>query len=329
MAVEFLNIKILWITLVLPILLGTILWGLRRRRAILGEFGRMELLAQFSRFSLNRKMAYQSIPAVLCFALLITVAARPFLSGDFKQIKKGSLDVVAVLDVSKSMAAEDCGPGVSRIEMAKETLLDGLPALTGNRLGLVAFAGKSFPQAELTDDFQALRFVLKNWVAVDSAPSQGSNIGAALSEAVSLFEKDDKRKVILFLSDGGHVRPKNLVGILTDLQARDIGVVSVGVGSVQGSKIPVYENGAFKEWFKIKEQEAVTRLNEAILKEISETTGGKYFHLDTGRELKGIFRDPGIVGKKVLSGGREVFQVPLALSVVLLCAGMYLERRSG
>jgi hypothetical protein len=112
MSLEFLTAKGLWAMLALPLVLGAIVWGLRRREAILREFGKMELLAQFSRFSLNRKMAYLIFPMVLCFALLITAVARPLLSGNFNQIKKGTLDVVAVLDVSKSMIQEHGGRGL-------------------------------------------------------------------------------------------------------------------------------------------------------------------------------------------------------------------------
>jgi len=259
---------------------------------------------------------------------LVTATARPLLSGNSEQIKEGTLDVVAVLDVSKSMAAEDCGPEVSRIERAKDVLLGCFPELAGNRLGIVTFAGNSFPQAELTDDFQALRFVLKNWVTVDSAPSQGSNIGKALSEAVHLFEKGDKKKMILLFSDGGHVRPENLEGILTDIGARGISVISSGLGSRKRSRIPVYEKGTFKEWLKIEGKEAVTGLNDGILREISQATGGKYVRISSGKEFRGIFRDPAVVGKRVLSGGREIFQIPLALSILLLFVGMYFERRS-
>jgi Ca-activated chloride channel family protein len=327
MSLEFLNAKAFWVISVLPFVLGVIVWGLYRRRVILEEFGTMDLLDQFSRLPRNRKIVYQRLPTVLCFALLITAAARPLVLGNSRQIKEGSLDVVAALDVSKSMAAEDCGPEVSRVEMAKESLLGCLPELAGNKLGIVTFAGNSFPQAELTDDFHALRFVLKNWVGVDSAPSQGSNIGKALSEAIQLFEKGDKKKIVLLFSDGGHVRPKDLPGILADISANGISVISAGVGSLKGSKIPVYEKGNFKEWFKIEGKEVVTRLNEGILGEISQVTGGKYIRLHSGKELRGIFRDPALVGKKVLSGGREIFQIPLALSIALLFVGAYFERR--
>ena len=312
--------------LTLPFVLWAIMWGLKRKKAFLREFGTKELLAQFSRFPFDRKIAYQTLPAALCFTLMITAAARPLLSGNSRKIKEGTLDVVAVLDLSKSMGAEDCGPRVSRAEMAKDVLINSLLELAGNRLGIVTFAGESFPQAELTDDFTALRFILENWVRVDSAPSQGSNIGKALSEAIHIFEKGARKKIILLLSDGGHVRPENLEAVLTEIEERGINVVSAGLGSHKGSKIPVYENGTFKEWLKIDGKEAVTRLNDGILREISQATGGRYIQLSSGKELRGIFRDSTVVGKEVLSGGREIFQIPLALSIVLLSVGMYFER---
>jgi Ca-activated chloride channel family protein len=242
---------------------------------------------------------------------------------------RGTLDVVAVLDVSKSMRAEDCGPEGSRLEMAKATLLQSLPSLAGNRVGLVTFAGKSFPQAELTDDLEALKFVLKNWVTVDSAPSQGSNIGMALSEAIRLFEEDKRKRVILFFSDGGHVRPENLDGILTEIGSKGIMVVSFGVGSKEGAKIPIYyDEGRIKEWLKIDGTEVETRLNEDILREISQETGGKYIHLMSAKKLTGVLRDSAVVGMRALSGGREIFQVPLGLAIGIFFLGICLERRT-
>jgi Ca-activated chloride channel family protein len=327
MPLGFVNPLAFWIMLGVPFVLAAVLWGLRRREAILREFGRMDLLIQFSRFSLGFNPLYQVLPAALCFCLLVVSVARPILRGNSKEIMKGTLDVVAVLDVSKSMSAEDCGPGDSRLEMAKTTLLQSLPDLAGNRLGLVTFAGKSFPQAELTDDLQALEFVLKNWVTVDSAPSQGSNIGMALSEAIHLFEEDKRKRVILFFSDGGHVRPENLEGILTEIGEKGITVVSVGVGSKEGAKIPVYYGeGRVKEWLKIDGHEVETSLNEDILRDISQGPGGKYIHLMSTKELKGVLRNPVVMGKKALSGGKEIFQIPLGLAIGIYFLGIYLER---
>jgi Ca-activated chloride channel family protein len=328
MPLGFLNTHAFWTMLGLPFIVGAILWGLRRREAILREFGGMNLLVQFSRFPLGCKPLYRVLPVAFCFGLLVFSMARPILHGHSRKIAKGSLDVVAVLDVSKSMSAEDCGPGGSRFEMAKATLLQSLPDLAGNRLGLVTFAGKSFPQAELTDDLEALSYVVKNWVRVDSAPSQGSNIGMALPEAIGLFEENERKRVILFFSDGGHVRPENLDGILTEIAAKGITIVSIGIGSKEGAKIPVYEEGKIKEWFKIDGSEVETRLNEDILKEISLGTRGKYIHLMSAKKLTRALRDPIVMGKKTLAAGEEIFQLPLGLAIGIFFLGIYLERRT-
>jgi Ca-activated chloride channel family protein len=328
MPLEFLNAQAFWILLSLPFVAGAVGWGCRRRRAILREFGRMDLLLQFSRFPPGGKTIYQVLPAALSFGLMVLSVARPILPGTSGETLKGPLDIVAVLDVSKSMRAEDCDPGSSRLEMAKAALLQCLPHLAGCRLGLVTFAGESFPQSELTDDLEALEFVLKNWVTVDSAPFQGSNIGKALSEAMRLFEEEKKKRLIFFFSDGGHGRSANLDGILSEMDSKGITLVSIGVGSKEGAKIPVYEEGKFKEWLKIKGEEVTSRLNEDTLRKISRGKGGKYIHLTSARNLKGALRDPAAMGKSALSGGKEIFQIPLGLAMGILFLGMYLERRT-
>jgi len=326
MTLEFLNERAFWAMFALPLLFAFFVWSLSRKRAILKEFGSLDLISQFSRLRLNQKIPYQALPIFLSFALLIAITARPLLYVNAKRVKKGSLDVVTVIDVSKSMMAEDCGPNMSRIQMAKDTLLGLMPDLAGNRLGIVTFAGKSFPQAELTTDFQALRFVLKNWVTPDSAPSYGSNIVRALSEAVDLFENDERKKIILLYSDGGHAPQENMEGPLSDINTRGISVFSVGLGSPEGSRIPVYENDKFKAWFELNGAEVITRLNEEILRNIAEATGGKYIRITSENEVRGIFKDPGVMGERILLGKREIFQVPLALSILLLFLGICWER---
>ena len=310
----------------LPFLLGFFVWSLHRKEAILQEFGNLDLLSQFSRLRLHQRIPYRALPIILSFAILIAITARPLLYVNSHHIKKGALDVVAVMDLSRSMLAEDCGTNITRLSMAKDILLGLMPDLTGNRIGIVTFAGKSFPQAELTDDFQALKFVLSNWVTPDSAPAEGSNIVKALTEAVDLFEDDGRKKIILLFSDGGHIRQNNLDESLAEIGTKGIGVFSVGLGSPEGSRIPVYENNKFKEWFKLNGEEVVTQLNEEVLKNISQATGGGYFRIKSGNELKGIFNDPRVIGEKVLLAKREVFQVPLALSILLLFLGISWER---
>jgi Ca-activated chloride channel family protein len=326
MSIEFLNEKAFWAMVALPFLLVFFMWSLYRKEAILKEFGNLDLLSQFSRLRLNQRIPYRALPIFFSFALLIAITARPLLYVNSHHVKKGSLDVMAVMDLSRSMQAEDCGPNITRIDMAKDILLGLMPDLMGNRMGIVTFAGKSFPQAELTDDFQALKFVLNHWVTPASAPAEGSNIVKALAEAVDLFENDDRKKIILLFSDGGHVPQDNLGESLAEIETKGISVFSVGLGSSEGARIPVYENDKFKEWFKLNGEEVVTRLNEEILKNISRATRGRYVRIKSGNELRGIFMDPRVLGEKILLAKREVFQIPLAFSILLLFLGLSWER---
>ena len=326
MSIEFLNEKAFWAMVALPFLLVFFVWSLYRKEAILKEFGNLDLLSQFSRLRLNQRIPYRALPIFFSFALLISITARPLLYVNSHHVKKGSLDVVAVMDLSRSMQAEDCGPNIARIDMAKDTLLSLMSDLMGNRMGIITFAGKSFPQAELTDDFQALKFVLDHWVTPASAPAEGSNIVKALAEAVDLFENDDRKKIILLFSDGGHVPQDNLGESLAEIGTKGIIVFSVGLGSSEGARIPVYENDQFKEWFKLNGEEVVTRLNEEILENISRATGGRYVRIKSGNELKGILMDPRVLGEKILLAKREVFQIPLAFSILLLFFGIFWER---
>ena len=163
---------------------------------------------------------------------------------------------------------------------------------------------------------------------MDSAPFQGSNIGKALSEAIRLFEEEKRKRVIFFFSDGGHGRSENLDGILSEMDTKGIALVSIGVGSKEGAKIPLYEEGKFKGWLKIKGEEVTTRLNEDTLRKISRGKGGKYIHLTSAKNLKGVLRDPAVMGKSALSGGKEIFQIPLGLAMGIVFLGMYLERRA-
>ena len=88
----------------------------------------------------------------------------------------------------------------------------------------------------------------------------------------------------------------------------------------------MYENDKFKEWFRLNGEEVVTRLNEEILENISRATGGRYVRIKSGNELKGILMDPRVLGEKILLAKREVFQIPLAFSILLLFFGIFWER---
>ena len=105
-----------------------------------------------------------------------------------------------------------------------------LEILQGNRVGLVTFAREGFPQAELTDDFLALKFVLKYWVEIESAPGGGTAFRPAIKEALQLFDQKPRNKLLVLLSDGGDEAPETVEPLLAEMRAKGIKIISLGLG---------------------------------------------------------------------------------------------------
>jgi Ca-activated chloride channel family protein len=318
--ITFLYPQAFWGLGILFVLFGILWIGYIRRRSLLSAFGQEDLIRQTSRFPQNWQQWIQGGLLVGILIVLILALARPIWPGTFIKLKEGSLDVITVLDVSRSMAAEDYGDRVSRLQKAKEMILSLLPDLTGNRMGLVLFARESFVQANLTDDLIALKFVLQNWVKIESAPGGGSNLMMALSDALNLFTEDTRNRLILLFSDGGDtVSSVDLLPILEKLSAKNVKVITVGLGNFQDSKIPVYgTNGKFEDWYRVSNELALTHLTEAPLKEIASKTSGKYVRVVSGKELQGLLKDIKWIGETTTVHEKELFQIPLGLALLLL-----------
>lgn len=316
--IKFLYPQAFWGLGILLILFGILWYGYNRRRSLLSAFGQENLIRQTSHLPQNWQQRVQGSLLVGVIIALIVALARPVWPGGAGKLREGSLEVVAILDVSRSMAAEDYAGEISRLKKAKEIVLDLLPDLTGNRMGLVLFARDSFIQASLTGDVVALKFVLQNWVNIESAPAGGSNLVPALQDALDLLEKSDRNKLILLFSDGGDSLSTDLQMVLEKLSSKAIKVVVVGLGNPQGSKIPVYrKDGKFEDWLRINNELVLTPLNEAPLKEIASKTGGKYIRVVSGKELRGMLKDTELVGEKAIANQKELFQIPLGLAFLL------------
>lgn len=317
--IQFLYPKAFWGFGILLVLMGVLGIGYYRRRSLLRAFGQENLIRQTSRLSQNWLQWVQGGLLLGVVTALIIALARPVWPGGSVKLREGSLDVVAVLDVSRSMAAEDYGDSISRLQKAKEMLAGLFPDLIGNRVGLVVFARESFVQSNLTDDLVALKFVLQNWVKIESAPGGGSNLLSALLEASDLFKEEGRNKLILLFSDGGDVALPDLLPVQEKLSSKKIKVITIGLGNLKGSKIPVYgKDGKFEDWYRINNELILTSLNEPPLKEIAAKTDGKYIRVVSGKELQGLLKRRELVGEKSVVHEKEFFQIPLGLALLLL-----------
>jgi Ca-activated chloride channel family protein len=227
------------------------------------------------------------------------------------------LDVVMLIDVSKSMAAEDYHPD-SRLHKARSIILEMLPQLRGNRVGIVTFAGNSFRQAELSEDFAALEFILKHWVDIDSAGVGGSDLGRALETSLAVLPEDtDRKRLILLFSDGGD-DTANVDEVLPKIAQRRARVIAFGMGGLEASRIPRYDAAQkFLGYIEANGQTVTTRLNEASLQHIARATQGMYQRVEHPASWHHVWRNTTIVGQALMQRDeRRVFQPFLIVSLL-------------
>jgi Ca-activated chloride channel family protein len=323
---RFAHPEAFWLLGLLPILVVLFWIGKRRKETFLWELGDLVPQSQTaSRFPRLHKPWVQALFLLCAFLNIILALADPRFPYGTPRLRAGVLDVVFVIDVSKSMAAEDYG-SLSRLEKAGEVARELLTALQGNRVGIVTFAGTSFRQAELTEDLQALDFILKHWLQIDAVGVGGSNIGRAIETGIALFPEDPSRGKLLFLfSDGGE--QENLEEVLTKATHRGIRIVTLGLGSLQPSKIPLYNaQKKFTGYLKVNEQVVTTRLNEENLQQIATATQGMYQRIVSGAQWHHLLTQPAVVGNTLTQEEQKLFQIFLLFGLLALCAQVLIAR---
>jgi Ca-activated chloride channel family protein len=307
----------LWLLVLLPGLILLYHLGQRRRASFLRHFGDPALLYQTpARFpALHQKWVV--IPLLLLPFLSLSLALTdPRLRTGPLQLRAGALDVVMVLDISKSMAAEDYSTG-SRLAQAREMARGLLQQLQGNRVGLVTFAGTSFRQADLTGDLTALDFILTNWVEVDTISVGGSDIAAALEMGLTLFpEQPDREQIMLLFSDGGD-NDSSLHTVLNRAVQRGIRIVTLGLGHLEPSRIPLYDpQQKFLGYMHVSHRIVTTQLTEAPLQQIANTTGGTYQRITHGDEWRDLLTQKTVAGKVLERQEVRLFQPLLGLGLL-------------
>ena len=297
---------------VLPALAALFYLSYSQRRVARGAWGEEELIERFSnQLSPKRELAKAAL-WLTAVALAIVAAAGPTLSTAPQVVKEGSTHLIAVVDVSPSMAAEDyravmppqeitdgkgrlirtvtadqaVGPYGMRLDMAKYVIRRQImPTLERNKIGVVNYTGQGFIQAELTDDYTALNWIMTKRMGINQAPGGGSDYAEGLKTALQMF-KDEKpnrlQKVILLFTDGGFTgQQSELSKVLSDIRQGGIKIIVVGVGASNPVAIPKYSADGQLVGFLEEDGKAVqTAIDEAALQTLVLQTGGDYIRLD-------------------------------------------------
>ncbi len=225
----------------------------------------------------------------IVITLLIVTLARPQLSQSREHRFAEGIDILLVLDISESMRAEDF-EGTNRIQTAKSVinamLEKRLTHRENDRIGLVVFAGESFTLCPLTLDYQVLAELLGD-VEIGQL-EDGTAIGDALATATQrLRASESKTKIVILLTDGennaGSINPGTAASLAKSF---GIKVYTIGMGKEGGARIP-YADMTFGKRYR----EVLTYLDEDTLKQIAQTTGGRYFRATDTQSLKQIYAE--------------------------------------
>jgi len=268
----------------LLLLLGLLLWWWRRRRQDVpaARYSDVSLPA-----SVSARRWWVVLPPVfrgLALSALIFAAAGPRIGGDTVEVKQEGIAIVIAIDVSSSMLAEDFAPS-NRLAVAQRQAVAFIRGRSADRIGLVAFAGEALTQVPVTLDYPVIEQAVMD-LRIGSL-EDGTAIGSGLATAVNRLRRaPDKSKVILLLTDGEN--NKGLIDPRTAAAAAavyGIRVYTIGVGTIGEAPIPTGRGiGGFRY------ELLPVRIDEPLLREIAQQTGGRYFRARDSEALSRIFR---------------------------------------
>ncbi len=313
----------LWLAVLAP--LGVLVlhafaaWARRRQ---LARFAAPEIVAELTRSHSPGRRRFKNFLLVLAVAGIGLALARPQW-GETTEISRAlGEDTLFILDCSRSMLAADVSP--NRLTRAQYAILDFVQRHGRGRVGLVAFAGQAFLQCPLTFDYDAFREAL---LAVDarSMPVPGTDIGRALDEGYRAMEKNDRRKILVLLTDGEDLEQSGITTAQA-LAAKGVTVFTVGVGTAAGSPIRIMNDLGVPELLRDAAGNVVqSRLDETTLSAIAQATHGRYQPLGTlGEGLESVRRAvegaPNSAANlsKMRKLGVDRFHFPVAAVLLLL-----------
>jgi Ca-activated chloride channel family protein len=315
----------LWLLGILPLVAGAFAWSHRRGRALLAKIVAPRLREQLAGSVSPFRRAARAVLLLGAFAFAILALAQPRLGFIERETKQKGRDVIVAVDTSRSMLATDVSP--TRLARAKLFTQDLVRLLGGDRVGLVAFAGSAFLQAPLTLDQNA---IINSLGELDTTviPKGGTNIAAAIATAREAFGKaEGNTRALVILTDGEELAADGIAAA-KQAEAEGIRIFTVGIGSPEGSLIPIRTEDGRPDFVRDEAGNPVTsKLDGARLSEIAAATGGFYLPIgpEAAREVfqKGI--EPIELAETGVFSARqpiERFQWPLAAATLCLALSL-------
>jgi Ca-activated chloride channel family protein len=280
----------LWGLLLIPILIALFIRAERRGLGRLQEFVSARLLPRLAGTVNRPRRVLRFALLLLGLSLALFSLAQPRWGYTFEDVKRKGLDLLIAVDTSRSMLSNDVQP--NRLERVKLAAQDLIHELQGDRVGLIAFAGRAFLQAPLTIDYEAVMESV-NDLDTTTIPEGGTNISSAIALAMQSFGKSAVGNRALIIFTDGEELSGDAVNVAKTATDAGVRIFTVGVGTPQGSLIPITSENGETAFVKDSAGQVVkSKLDDKRLREIAQATGGFYVHLENGpRTMQQIYNE--------------------------------------
>ena len=299
-------------------------WKKRMQRT----FSDAALLKKLTPNSSTFKNTLKLIFLVVGIAFLVIGLTNPKMGTKLKTVKREGVDVVFALDVSKSMLAEDIAP--NRLEKSKQIISKIIDKLGSDRVGIIVYAGNSYPLLPITTDHGAANMFLQN-ANPDMVSSQGTAINEALELAKTYYNNDEQTNRFLIIISDGEDHQEETKQVAQNLANEGVKIYTIGVGTEKGGPIPMRLNGSMIGYKKDNKGETViSKRVPKVLQGIADASDGSY--IDGNVTDNPVDKIANIIANaeknefetKQFSDYKDQFQWFLALGLLFLVIDIFL-----
>jgi Ca-activated chloride channel family protein len=265
---------------------------------------------------------------ILGLSFLIISLVNPKMGTKLKTVKREGVDVVFALDVSKSMLAEDIAP--NRLEKAKQIISKTIDKLGSDRVGVIIYAGNSYPLLPITTDHAAAKMFLQN-ANPEMVSSQGTDINGALELAKTYYNNDEQTNRFLVIISDGEDHQEETKQMAQNLANEGVKIYTVGVGTENGGPIPLRLNRSMIGYKKdTKGETVITKRKSEVLQGIADAAEGKYMDGNKTENPVKVISDilknaqKNEFETKQFSDYKDQFQWFIALGILFLMIDIFL-----
>ncbi|MBD5068190.1 MAG: VWA domain-containing protein [Alistipes sp.] len=268
---RFAHPQYLWLLAAVPAFVALFWLAARIRRRRLARFGSEETLRELMPEVSAGRIVLKFLIFCAAFALLVCAAARPQFGSKLREERAQGIEMMLAVDVSNSMLAEDFEP--NRLERTKYAIGKLFEGLDQDRVGLVVFAGEPRVQLPITSDHRMARAFARR-IDPSLVSVQGTAVGKALEQSLLAFSSDTEEarsRVVVLITDGEN-HDDDALAVARRAAEMGVRIYTVGIGTPEGA--PIRIGGDF-----IRDEKGdmvVSKLNEEMLAEIADITGGLY-----------------------------------------------------